>query len=132
MTSFSFVLANIVLLLKSIIFCQPFTQKILQGQLFHQFLCSRFYQKDEKCKTVHCNLQIFVFRAHPIKIVNAKKLLQVFAIFLNAFSILIGSGFPPFRCRSSLLTSLRWPLCVAPIPCAFSTTHEMPSVTNLN
>ena len=30
MTSFSFVLANIVLL-KSIIFCQPFTQKILQG-----------------------------------------------------------------------------------------------------
>lgn len=37
--------------------------------------------------------------ALPIKIVNAKKLLQVFAIFLNAFSILIGSGYSWFRCR---------------------------------
>ena len=34
-----------------------------------------------------------------IKIVNAKKLLQVFAIFLNSFSILIGSGYSWFRCR---------------------------------
>ena len=37
--------------------------------------------------------------ALPIKIVNAKKLLQVFAIFLNAFSILIGAGYSWFRCR---------------------------------
>ena len=37
--------------------------------------------------------------ALPIKIVNAKKLLQVFAIFLNAFSILIGSSYSWFRCR---------------------------------
>ena len=61
---------------------------------------------------------ILSFWALPIKIVNAKKLLQVFAIFLNAFSILIGSGYSPFRCRFSLLTSLRWPLRVATIPSA--------------
>ena len=48
--------------------------------------------------------------ALPIKIVNAKKLLQVFAIFLNAFSILIGSGYSWFRCRFIAFGNVRAPL----------------------
>ncbi len=48
--------------------------------------------------------------ALPIKIVNAKKLLQVFAIFLNAFSILIGSGYSWFRCRFIAFGNARAPL----------------------
>ena len=50
-------------------------------------------------KTTKIVPQIDSTWALHIKIVNAKKLLQVFAIFPNAFSILIGSGYSWFRCR---------------------------------
>ena len=51
--------------------------------LLHLLLCHGNLSKKRK----------FFIRAHPFRTVNAKKLLQVFAIFLNAFPVLKGRAF---------------------------------------
>ena len=68
--------------------------------MFSQDPC--FGVKEKITRIVETNkivLKINSTWALHIKIVNAKKLIQVFAIFLIAFSILIGSGYSWFRDR---------------------------------